>query len=98
MILNFLKSFLTKKPLAKRLKSGSSFGVIAGTYLGEIFVFIKREEDIMHFLSIPKMKNRSIPIEKFDYAISERVIEFIERLPWRERYMCKIQFNKNREI
>lgn len=97
MILNLLKNIFTDKPLSERLKTGSSFGVLAGTYLGEIFVFIRREKDVMHFLSIPKMHNRSIPVEKFNYAITERVIEYIERIPRNERIICELQFDQNRK-
>ena len=95
MTLSFLKNIFKRKPLADRLKVGSSFGVLAGTYLGEIFVFIRKEDSTMHFLSIPKMRNRSIPVDKFNYAIDNRVIEYIERLPWNERHICRSQFDKN---
>jgi len=94
---SFLKNILTKKTLVDRLRLGMSYGVTAGTYLGEIFVYIKRDRDVIHFLSIPKMYNRSIPVEKFKYAIDNRVVEYIERIPWSERRMCLAQFEKNSE-
>lgn len=96
-MLSFLKNIFKTKPLAERLKTGASFGVLAGTYLGEIFVYIRKDDDVMHFLSIPKMCNRSIPVDKFNYAVDNRVIEYIERIPWNERHMCCSQFDKNRK-
>lgn len=96
-MLSFLKNIFKPKPLVDRLRLGESFGVIAGTYLGEIFVFIRRDESTIHFLSIPKMYNRSIPIKKFNYAVDNNIIEYIKRIPWNERRMCCSQFDKNKK-
>jgi hypothetical protein len=97
MIRFFKNLFRPKSTKSHSAVFGSCYGVLAGKYVGEMFVFISEEGDILHFLSIPTMKNRSVPLKKYKYAISNNVLEYIERLPKSERNVCELQFKSNRE-
>jgi len=43
------------------------------------------------------MVNREVPLDKFEYAMTHKVIEFLEKIPHNERDMCELQYNKNEE-
>ena len=79
------------------LAVGYSFAVTTGTYVGEIFIYVKQVEDNYCFLSIPKMLNREVPVGKFEYAKKHKVIEFIEKIPRNESDMCELQYKQNEE-
>ena len=91
-ICSLVKSLASKKTAIDRLKLGHAYGVVAGAYLGEIFVFISKTDSNLNFLSIPNLKVRIVPVSKFNYALKNRVIEYIERLPRNERKICKSQY------
>ena len=101
-MISFFKNLFKKKvPKPHGAVLGSSYGVLAGKYVGEMFVFVseeKSEEDIiLHFLSLPSLKNRKVPLKKYKYAISNGVLEYIERLPKSERGVCMLQFEINND-
>jgi hypothetical protein len=58
-----------------------SYAVTAGTYIGEILVFIEQNEENYCFISIPKNKNRIVPKDKFHLGIAEDIVEIVEKLP-----------------
>lgn len=97
MIQFFKRLFNLKTNKKHKAVLGSCYGVLTGKYVGELFVYIEELDDVMHFLSIPNMKNRSVPLEKYEYGINNRVLEYIERLPRNERRVCKMQFEINNE-
>ena len=94
-LLAYIKKLLTRD--SDEVALGNAYAVTTGTFVGEIFIYIKQDDEHMHFLSIPKMLNREVPIEKFDYAIKTKVIEYIEKIPRNERSMCRIQYEANEQ-
>ena len=92
-MLSFLKNIF--KPDDGKIKPGSCYGVLHGQFVGELFVFIEEEKDTLCFLSIPNMKNRDVPRDKFDYAMKNGVLEYIENLPRNERSVCILQYKSN---
>jgi hypothetical protein len=92
-MLNFLKSIF--RPNNDKIKFGSCFGVLHGQFVGELFVFMEEVNDVLYFLSIPNMKTREVPREKYDYAIQNNVLEYVEILPKSERTLCKLQYKSN---
>ena len=76
-------------------KPGAAFGVSGGRYLGEFFVYMEQTENDMCFLSLPKMKIRNVPKEKFKIGIESNVLEFQEILPKHVQKICIEQYNKN---
>lgn len=74
---------------------GDSYAVQTGDYAGQIFVFIKKTDDFYEFLSTPLMENRQVPIEKFDFALNESIIEYVKRLPRYVRNITRLKFEEN---
>lgn len=87
--------FKKPKDVEDRQALGAAYAVTTGTYVGEIFVYIREDEKHLHFISIPKLLNREVPHEKFQYAIDNNVIEYVETIPKNEQKMCKAQYEAN---
>jgi hypothetical protein len=47
------------------------------------------------FLSMPKMLNRHIPTEKFQFGLENGIVDVVERLPKNIYDVCLRQYNKN---
>jgi len=75
----------------------SIYGVSKGKYLGEFLVYIKSESDNMHFLSLPKMTQSIIPVEKFKTGIDTGVLEFQEILPKKIYDTCAKQYEQSKK-
>jgi hypothetical protein len=54
---------------------------LRGDYHGEIFVFFKQIENILMFVSLPKMCLREVEIEKFDIGLKEKILDCFDLLP-----------------
>jgi hypothetical protein len=78
-------------------KPRSIYGVSKGKYLGEFFVYIESDKDNIHFLALPKMTPRKIPIKKFTEGLSSGVLEFQEILPKKVYNTCKEQYERNKK-
>jgi len=76
-------------------KSKQVFAVGTGTYVGEMLVYVKKDMDNYYFLSIPKNINRSIPIDKFDFAMEHKIAELAHTLPGNIYKLCCAQFKYN---
>ena len=66
--------------------------VNSGDYLGEFFVYIESNENEYRFLSLPKMQLRKVPKDKFKFAIDNKVLELVEKLPSETYEVCKAQY------
>ena len=67
-----------------------------GTYVGEMLVYCKKDLDTYYFISIPKNINRVIPIDKFNFAIANKIIELAHVLPNDVFKICYKQHEYNR--
>jgi hypothetical protein len=67
--------------LNRKPKRGEIYAVHSGVYAGEMLIFIKCLLSSFHFLSIPTMQNRIIPLKSFDFARNNDIIEYVEQLP-----------------
>ena len=83
--------FLSKTHPKKRYV----YAITGGVYLGELFVFIKKTDLEYSFLSLPDMKIRSVPLEKFDFGLKEKIIDIVQKLPKNVYDTCIKQYNKN---
>lgn len=68
------------------------YAVNSGDYLGEFFVYMESYEDDYRFLSLPKMQLRTVPKDKFNFAIKNKVLELVEKLPSETYEVCKVQY------
>lgn len=89
----WLSKWFYRDPRNPRI--GSVYAVLKGRYVGELFVFVGGCDKQYHFISIPVMENRKVPVVKFDLGIDTGIVEFVERLKRNERLMCVAQFDSN---
>jgi hypothetical protein len=60
---------------------GHSYAVLTGSFVGEIFVFVCESDDNNYsFISIPKNINRTVPKSKFEYGLSRKIVEHVEKI------------------
>lgn len=89
MFYNFLKTFNKTTPAPRGM-----YAVNTGLYVGEFFVYIKQTDNLYHFLSLPKMIKREIPIDKFEIGKKNKILSFVESLPKNIHEYCALQYNK----
>lgn len=75
-----------------------TYGVPHGVFRGEIFCYIEEGKTDYYFLSLPKMIVRVIPKDKFDFAIKNSIIEFIEELPKKVYKVLEAQYKQSRKL
>ena len=85
---NIVDFFNRKTPL----KKGDLVAVNSGDFVGQFFVFIKKDGDDYIFLSIPEIKIQRVPKEKFDFAKKHEIIDYVERLPRNIFKVVKAQY------
>jgi hypothetical protein len=73
-------------------QSREVYAISTGVYVGEMLVYCKKDRDNYYFLSIPKNINRTIPIDKFDFAITNKIAEFVCKLP---KFVYKIAYKQH---
>jgi hypothetical protein len=82
-----------KDPL--KLQIGNAYAVQTGDYAGEMLVYISTDFMFHKFLSIPLMKNRNIPKDKFIFGMNNHIIEYVERVPKQFLSVIEAQYQKN---
>lgn len=82
-----------KDPLIPQ--KGNTYAVQTGDYAGEMLVYLDTDFLYHKFLSIPLMKNRNIPKDKFTFGMNNHIIEYVEKIP--KKFLCVIeaQYQKN---
>jgi len=90
---NFLFNFFKKSP-----KFGSVYAVQTGDYAGQMFILISKNEECYDFLASPLMENQKVPFDKFDFALNEGILEYVERLPKFVRNIARTQHKENQKI
>jgi hypothetical protein len=83
-------NFLKKGP-----RFGDVYAVQTGDYAGQMFILISKNEEDYDFLASPLMENQKVPFEKFDFALREGIIEYVERLPKFVRNIARAQHEEN---
>ena len=96
MIPNKIKEFLNRAVVNKQPQPKSVYAVTTGTYAGELIVYIESNNSYHNFLALPKMENREIPHEKFEFGINNKIIEQVKKLPGNIFSVCKLQHTKNK--
>ena len=74
---------------------GHVYAVHTGTYAGQMLLYIKKESVDYCFLSIPEMRNFTIPVTIFDHGIKTDIVKYVETVP---KYVSKVsiaQYNQN---
>jgi len=63
------------------LEKGSSYAVLHGDYVGEIFVYFFEDSLKFYFVSIPKMEIRIVDKSNFRDGIDKEILDFVNILP-----------------
>jgi len=79
---------------SKRIKKGDVYAVQIGDYVGQFFNFIKKQDDQYVFLSTPDIKIVKVPTNKFDFAINNDIVEYVETLPRNIFKVVKAQYDQ----
>lgn len=77
---------------------GSAYGVGTGLFVGEMFVFIEETNDTYEFISIPKNENRSVPKDKFNFGITNKIVEYVNEIDKDVLSLLEKQFVFNRNL
>jgi hypothetical protein len=72
------------------------YAVGTGVYVGEIFIYIKQENENFEFISIPKNINRIVPKEKFILGLQHKIIEDIGPIDTKVFNLLDKQFEFNK--
>ena len=75
------------------MSPGNIYAVTAGDYMGEFFLFMEELEDYI-FLSLPDFHIRTVPRDKYKFAIENNILDFRERLPKNIFNDCITKYNQ----
>ena len=78
-----------------RKKIGDLYAINTGLYAGCFFVYVRKNDGMCGFLSIPKMENVWATEELFDIGVKEGIIEHVERVPKGVRKTVSLKFEEN---
>ena len=84
--------------LFKHPKKKYIYAITGGHYLGELFVFMEKKDNNFIFLSLPDMKIREVPHEKFEFGLKQNIVDVVEKLPSHVFKVCKQQYIKNNSL
>jgi len=82
----------------KHPKKKFVYAVTGGKFLGELLVFMEKDNDNYNFLTLPDMNIREIPYEKFEFGLKEKIVDVVEKLPGYVYKTCKLQYTKNKAL
>jgi len=74
------------------------YAVTKGAYLGELLVYMENVNTIHNFLSLPDMKIREIPFDKFELGLQNSIVDVVEKLPKDVYATCQSQYKKNKTL
>ena len=74
------------------------YAVTGGKYLGELLVYMEKKNENFNFLTLPDMKIREIPYDKFEFGLTNKIVDIVEKLPGNVYTTCKKQYLKSRLI
>jgi hypothetical protein len=77
-----------------KMKKGSVYAVQVGDYVGQFFNYVKKDDSNYFFLSTPNVEIVKVPKEKFDFALNNGIIEYVETLPRNIFKVIKAQYQQ----
>jgi hypothetical protein len=77
-----------------KMKKGSVYAVQTGDYVGQFFNYVGRDGNNYFFLSTPTVEIVKVPKEKFDFALDNGIIEYVETLPRNIFKVIKAQYQQ----
>jgi hypothetical protein len=89
--MNILQKYLNKDKHSRKI-----FAIREGTHKGCFFVYINTIEDSMNFLILPENQIATIPVKEFDQGVSNKIVDYIEKLPHNVYELCCAQYNESK--
>lgn len=84
--------------LLKHPRKKFIYAITGGKFLGELFVYMETKNKTHFFLSLPEMKIRDVPEEKFEFGLNEKIIDIVQKIPSDIFKVCKAQYGKNTSL
>lgn len=76
---------------------GHVYAVHTGTYAGQMLLYLSKEAIDYCFLSIPEMKNFTIPRAIFEHGVKTGIVKYVETVPKYVITVATAQYNKNKQ-
>lgn len=94
-VINYAKE-LWKRKIAKSADTleRSIFVVKSGTYRGEFWVYMQKDENNIYCLSLPDNKYIEVPLDKWETGITNKIVEHLEKIPYNVYDICRAQYNE----
>ena len=90
-LLNGITTYL-RGPSKRRL-----YAVTGGKYLGEFFVYMEKDDKHFYFLSLPKMYIREVPLDKYQFAIDNKILDKVQNVPRSVWKVCNKQYVESKQ-
>jgi len=95
-IINKLLNFLVPPATIAKPETKTLYAVVTGQYCGELLLFAEEIADDFCFISIPKLINRSIPKDKFQLGLTEKIVEPAKTIPKKLAHFLVAQYKYNK--
>ena len=80
-----------------KLRMGNTYACQTGLHAGKMLIFIDKNKHEYGFLATPTMENIWVPIDKFEFGVKNKIIEYVERVPKTVRTVAVAKFKENKE-
>ena len=78
-------------------RSRTLYACTGGKYLGEFFVYMEEQDQVYVFLSMPSMEPRRVPKDKYAVAISNNILDPVEKMPRDVYRVCQCHYIKSNQ-
>lgn len=95
-MINYFKDLVTSKLLKINNLDRNIYAVSEGSYKGEFFVYINKDDNNYYFLSLPHNNTVIVPLDEFNTGLDKKVIQFLEKIPKNVYEICKAQYNESK--
>ncbi len=75
--------------------AGYVYAVHTGTYAGQMLLYVSKETVDYCFLSIPEMRNFTIPRVIFEHGIKTGIVKYVETVPGYVLKVATAQYKQN---
>ena len=72
------------------------FAIREGSYKGNFFVYISKNNDMLNFLCLPENEPVEMSQQQFDEGIKKKIVDYIEKLPHNVYEICCAQYNESK--
>lgn len=96
-MLNTFKKIVLPSTKQFKPKSNWFYAVTTGTYCGELLMFVEESDNDFHFITVPKLINRTVPKDKFELGLTNNIVEPVRSVPKKVAFLLTAQFKYNKK-